>query len=98
MNYTDDERIDANDVPQPDNDNSHWDPNLERRIAERAYELYEQRGGRDGDAFSDWLQAESELRGKTPVIEDQDNPTPTIVDPQEEPAALQYDAAAGGNN
>jgi len=42
---------------------TNWDADLERRISERAYELYQQRGGQDGDAFSDWLQAESEIRG-----------------------------------
>jgi magnesium-transporting ATPase (P-type) len=32
------------------------------RIAERAYELYEQRGRRDGQAAQDWAQAEHEIR------------------------------------
>jgi hypothetical protein len=31
------------------------------RIRQRAYELYEQRGKRDGYALADWLQAEAEL-------------------------------------
>ena len=34
---------------------------LEERIRVRAYELYEQRGKRDGHALDDWLQAEAEL-------------------------------------
>ena len=34
----------------------------EEQIRRRAYELYEQRGGRDGFALDDWLQAESEVR------------------------------------
>ena len=34
---------------------------LEGRIRVRAYELYEQRGKRDGHALDDWLQAEAEL-------------------------------------
>lgn len=34
---------------------------LRRQIAQRAYELYEQRGRRDGFALQDWLQAEQEL-------------------------------------
>src|ERR1019366_4422645 len=34
---------------------------LEERIRLRAYELYEKRGKRDGDALHDWLQAEGEL-------------------------------------
>ena len=28
------------------------------RIAQKAYELYEQRGGREGRALEDWLEAE----------------------------------------
>jgi hypothetical protein len=32
------------------------------QIAKRAYELYEQRGRRDGQAGQDWLQAEREIR------------------------------------
>ena len=31
------------------------------RIARRAYELYLQRGGSDGSAMNDWLEAEREL-------------------------------------
>jgi hypothetical protein len=31
------------------------------RIAQRAYELYLSRGGRDGSDWEDWLQAEREL-------------------------------------
>jgi len=34
---------------------------LRRQIAQRAYELYEQRGRQDGFAVQDWLQAEQEL-------------------------------------
>ena len=32
------------------------------QIAKRAYELYEQRGRRDGQADRDWLQAEREIQ------------------------------------
>lgn len=35
---------------------------LQARIAKRAYELYQQRGGQDGYALEDWLQAEREIR------------------------------------
>ncbi len=35
---------------------------LTSQIAKRAYELYEQRGRRDGQAGQDWLEAESEVR------------------------------------
>jgi hypothetical protein len=34
---------------------------VQRRIALRAYELYLQRGGVDGHAGEDWLQAEREI-------------------------------------
>ena len=33
----------------------------QRAIAERAYAIYEARGGRDGLAEEDWLQAEEEV-------------------------------------
>lgn len=35
---------------------------LEQRIAERAYQLYVDRGGEEGHAVDDWLQAEREVR------------------------------------
>ena len=38
---------------------------LERRIRERAYELYVQRGGQPGRAEEDWRLAEEEIRGIT---------------------------------
>ena len=34
------------------------------QIQARAYEIYLARGGCDGDAHSDWLQAEQELRSR----------------------------------
>lgn len=33
------------------------------RIAQRAYELYEQRGRQEGRAMEDWLNAERQLAG-----------------------------------
>lgn len=33
----------------------------QQRIAQRAYELYLARGGRDGRDLDDWLEAEREL-------------------------------------
>jgi hypothetical protein len=33
------------------------------RIAERAYQLYMARGGRDGSDVDDWLEAEREVAG-----------------------------------
>lgn len=42
---------------------------IEERVRERAYELYEQRGRVDGFALADWFQAETEMKGeqKQPV-------------------------------
>ena len=37
---------------------------IEERIRERAYELYEQRGRIDGFASEDWFQAETEMKGE----------------------------------
>ncbi len=37
---------------------------IEARIRERAYELYEQRGMVDGFALDDWFQAEIEMKGE----------------------------------
>jgi len=34
---------------------------IDEQIRRRAFELYEQRGRGDGQAFGDWLQAEAEL-------------------------------------
>ena len=39
------------------------DPADRERIAARAYELYQARGGGDGRALDDWLDAERELSG-----------------------------------
>lgn len=37
---------------------------VQKRIAMRAYELYLHRGGMDGNAEEDWLQAEREIMEK----------------------------------
>jgi hypothetical protein len=37
------------------------EPMLEHEIRIRAYDLYEHRGGMDGHALDDWLQAEYEV-------------------------------------
>jgi DUF2934 family protein len=42
---------------------------IEKRIRQRAYELYDQRGRVNGFALDDWLRAEApfaERRGRTP--------------------------------
>jgi hypothetical protein len=36
-------------------------PQNEQQIRERAYEIYQARGGQDGDELSDWIAAEQEL-------------------------------------
>src|SRR5215475_6231033 len=36
-------------------------PDLREMIARRAYEIYEERGRRDGDDLNDWLRAEAEV-------------------------------------
>jgi Protein of unknown function (DUF2934) len=38
----------------------------EEIIRMRAYQLFEQRGGRHGSDLDDWLQAEAEVMGKKP--------------------------------
>jgi hypothetical protein len=35
---------------------------IEERVRQRAYEIYQQRGGQDGSDMDDWLQAEDEMR------------------------------------
>ncbi|NOT97372.1 MAG: DUF2934 domain-containing protein [Nitrospira sp.] len=37
---------------------------LSSSIAKRAYELYSERGYRDGSALEDWLEAEREILGQ----------------------------------
>lgn len=37
----------------------------DERIRQRAFELFELRGRQDGHDFDDWLQAESEILGRT---------------------------------
>ena len=44
------------------NGNAEADFDLESAIRVRAYDLYEKRGRQDGQAQTDWFQAEAELR------------------------------------
>ena len=37
------------------------DAEIEEQIRQRAYELYQGRGGADGNATDDWLQAKKEV-------------------------------------
>ena len=36
---------------------------IEERIRIRAYEIYDERGRREGDALEDWLEAKAEVLG-----------------------------------
>ncbi|MDT7042799.1 DUF2934 domain-containing protein [Candidatus Nitronereus thalassa] len=40
--------------------------NIQARVAERAHELFEQRGRCHGDDWQDWLKAEQEILGEKP--------------------------------
>ena len=46
------------------NGNTSADFDLETAIRARAYELYERRGRQDGQAHTDWFQAEAEVRSR----------------------------------
>ncbi|HTM40206.1 MAG TPA: DUF2934 domain-containing protein [Terriglobales bacterium] len=37
---------------------------IDERIRQRAFELFQLRGCQDGHDFEDWMQAEAEVRGK----------------------------------
>jgi Protein of unknown function (DUF2934) len=59
----------ATDTPQAPTAADPFDIDPHDRIAQRAYELYLARGGRDGGDFDDWLAAERELaasNGRSP--------------------------------
>ena len=43
-------------------------PNQEQ-IAQRAYELYEARGGEPGHEIQDWLEAEQEVNNRRELIQ-----------------------------
>ena len=51
---------------------------LSRRIGERAYELYEEHGRKDGRAGEDWAKAEHEMGNE--------NPNPAQIGPKSEEA------------
>ena len=48
---------------QPKNIAADSHPNLEEEIRRCAYELYEERGRKDGHDLDDWLRAEAEVAG-----------------------------------
>jgi hypothetical protein len=39
------------------------DPKIAEEIRQRAYELFEARGGQDGYELEDWLRAQEEITG-----------------------------------
>lgn len=47
----------------PNAEQASKDAQAYERIAQRAYELYEQRGRQDGRALEDWVNAEQQLVG-----------------------------------
>jgi hypothetical protein len=49
-------------------------PDVAERIAQRAYELAEQRGFEPGHEIEDWLQAEREIEAGQPRNTPPDNP------------------------
>ena len=61
---------------------------LQGIIAQRAYELYQLRGGRPGREFEDWLEAEREvLSALTPAAEEPPAPKPARKRSAKPPAA-----------
>jgi hypothetical protein len=46
---------------QPRSNKTAESNDIENRIRDRAYQLYEQRGSVDGFALEDWFQAEAEV-------------------------------------
>ena len=49
------------DAPQSSNPDQSQQPSRLARIARRAHEIYDARGGQHGKAIDDWLQAEREI-------------------------------------
>ena len=54
---------------QPHGKNQNWsdrgEGNLQERVRQRAYELYEERGRHDGHHEEDWAHAEEQIRGES---------------------------------
>ena len=50
-----------NDTLRTFTDREHDDAEIEEQIRQRAYELYQERGGVDGNAADDWRQAKEEV-------------------------------------
>ncbi len=50
---------------------TNFEEELQKLIAQRAYELSQQRKNGNGDAFSDWLRAEQEIRHELNIRSDE---------------------------
>ena len=61
------------------------DQGIRARISQRAYELYERRGGEPGRDVEDWVQAENEIL--SPLIEEEMISVATIAQSQKSQAA-----------
>lgn len=57
------------------------DPALQRLIAERAYQLYQMRGGAHGHDLDDWLAAEREIMATTTRVPAKNRTTRTTKRP-----------------
>lgn len=64
---------------------------VERKVRERAQQLYEERGQMQGQALADWLQAETEILGGTIVgpLYRRVKSSAELSDRQAEPASCQ---------
>ena len=69
------------------------DHGIRAQISQRAYELYERRGGEPGRDVEDWVQAENEIL--SPLIEEAMGRTATAAQPQKSRAARISRPAAG---
>ncbi len=55
-------------VTFPDATTRSAEPMVEHEIRLRAYEIFEERGGTEGRALEDWLQAEAEVQRRSQRI------------------------------
>ncbi len=62
INRKHDELLAETPEAQPSSPRLDGQSNLSELIAQRAYELYEERGRGDGEELNDWLRAEAEVQ------------------------------------
>lgn len=73
---------------------------VERKVRERAQQLYEERGQAEGKALSDWVQAESEILESTAVatlyrrVKESAQPSPLDANEDRNLAVIQDSEAA----